>query len=126
VTTLVPANPVYRVIDEHNGNSYDVEQWRLEVDSSGAAQGYFLNVIQARDQTGANLASSVAEDATSYTITVVHPTKGKAVATFSKGMTTAGGTFGYTADSATTPLSAALLAGVQGLHVTNDGPVWDP
>jgi hypothetical protein len=126
VTTLVPANPVYRVIDEHNGNSYDVEQWRLEVDSSGATQGYFMNVIQARDQTGASLASSLAEDATSYTVTVVHATKGKAIATFNKGMTTAGGTFGYTADSAATPSSAALLAGVQGLHVTNDGPVWDP
>jgi len=126
VTTLVPANPVYRVIDEHNGNSYDVEQWRLEVDSSGATQGYFLNVIQARDQTGASLASSVAEDTTSYTVTVVHPTKGKAVATFSKGMASVSGTFGYVADSTATPSPAALIAGVQGLHVTNDGPVWDP
>jgi hypothetical protein len=113
------------VIDEHSGNSYDVEQWRLEVDSSGATQGYFVNVIQARDQTGANFTSSVSDNGTSYTVTVSHPSKGKAVATFNKGMTSTGGTFGYVADSGAAPSPAALMTGVQGSHVSNDGPVWD-
>lgn len=126
VTTLVPASPSYRVIDEHNGNSYDIEQWRLEVDSSGATQGYFVNVIQARDQTGANLTSSVSESGTSFTVTVSHVIKGKAVATFTKGMASAGGSFGYVVDSAATPSAAAFIAGVQGIHVSSDGPVWDP
>jgi hypothetical protein len=126
VTTLVPANPIYRVIDEHNGNGYDVEQWRLEVDSSGTAQGYFLNVIQARDQAGASLTSSVSEDGSSYTVTVIHPTKGKAVATFNKGMASAGGGFGYVADATATPSLAPLITGVQGLHVSTNGPAWDP
>jgi hypothetical protein len=125
VTTLIPASPNYRVIDEHSGNSYDVEQWRLEVDSSGATQGYFVNVIQARDQTGANFTSSVSDNGTSYTVTVSHPSKGKAVATFNKGMTSTGGTFGYVADSGAAPSPAALMTGVQGSHVSNDGPVWD-
>jgi hypothetical protein len=125
VTTLVPASPNYRVIDEHNGNNYDVEQWRLEVDSSGAAQGYFVNVIQARDQTGTNFTSSVSDNGTSYTVTVSHASKGKAVVTFNKGMTTTGGTFGYVADFAATPSAAALMTGVQGIHVGSDGPVWD-
>jgi hypothetical protein len=83
-------------------------------------------VIQARDQTGANLTSSVAESGTSFTVTVSHATKGKAVATFTKGMASAGGSFGYVVDSAATPSAAAFIAGVQGIHVSSDGPVWDP
>jgi hypothetical protein len=89
-------------------------------------RGYFVNVIQTRDQTGANFTSSVSEGGTSYPVTVNHPSKGKAVAIFNKGMASAGGSFGYVTDSAATPSLAAFIGGMQSLHVNSDGPAWDP
>jgi hypothetical protein len=41
-------------------------------------------------------------------------------------MASVGGSFGYVTDSAATPSLAAFIGGVQGIHVGNDGPAWDP
>jgi hypothetical protein len=61
-----------------------------------------------------------------YTVTVSHASKGKAVATFDKGMASVGGSFGYVSDPAATPSLAALITRVQGIHGSSDGPAWDP
>jgi hypothetical protein len=41
-------------------------------------------------------------------------------------MASAGGSFGYVADSAATPSLAAFIGGVQSRHVNSDGLAWDP
>jgi len=96
------------------------------VDSSGATQGYFVNVIQARDQTGANLTSSVSESGTSFTVTVSHVIKGKAVATFTKEWPPPAARSDMSPIPPPRRSPAAFIAGVQGIHVSSDGPVWDP
>ena len=65
--TLVPSNPVYRVIDEAgNGGTAAIAQYRLEVETSGEAQSYFLHVLQARNSSGADISASVTEDASMF------------------------------------------------------------
>jgi len=60
LTTLVPSNPSYNVVDESNfSGQHDPDpafyQYRLEENTSGSAQSYFLNVLQARDANGGNV-----------------------------------------------------------------------
>jgi len=112
VTTLVPSAPTYRVVNEGGA----IGQYRLEVDTSGSAQTHFLHVLQARDATAANVSATLNETATTYTVTLQHPTAGNATVTFNKGMTSTGGSVN----------GAALTGGVQSIQVTDNGPVWGP
>ena len=114
MTTLVPSNPTYRVITEGGA----VGQYRLELETSGSAQSYFLNVLQAKDATGSNLASSVVDNGTSYTVTLTHPQKGTITLVLNKGMISSGGSI--TVGGVTTQLNNA----VQSIVVTDNGPVW--
>lgn len=120
LTTLVPSSPSYRVINEGTAN---VGQYRLEVETYGQAQSYFLHVLQARDANGANLTSQVTEGGSTFTVTLQHPTLGGARIIFNKGMTSTGGGFGFSSSgvpSSTTPFNS----GVQSIQVTDSGPVW--
>jgi hypothetical protein len=111
MTTLVPATPTYRVVTE--GGS--VGQYRIEVDTSpGTAQSYILTVLQAKDASGASLSPIVAEDGTSFTVTL----DGTTSIAFAKGMASSGGSI--TVGGATTPFRTT----VQPISVTDAGPAW--
>lgn len=110
LTTLVPAAPTYRSVTEGGG----VGQYRLEVDTSGAAQSYFLHVLQAKAATAPSLAPTVVDGGSSYTVTL----DGSTSVTFQKGMASSGGS--VTISGATVP----LRSGVQPMVVTDSGPAW--
>lgn len=128
VTTLVPATPdAVRSINERScsGCSPIQGQYRIEIDTSGAAQRYFLNVLQARDTSGSNLTASVVDstpaDPTTGTFTVtLHPATGSdTTIVFNKGQTSSGGTVNLAGAGAVN-----LRSDVQGITYTDNGPVW--
>jgi hypothetical protein len=118
--TLVPANPAYRVVNEANGGSASVAQYRLEVETSGQAQSHFLHVLQARDASGPDISASVQETASSFQVNLSHPSSGTATLVFNKGMTSSGGSVSINGGPAVT-----LLNRVQGLQITANGPQWE-
>ncbi len=119
LTTLLPTTPTYKVVNEG-----PVGQNRLQISTSGAAQSYFLNVLQGRDAVGADLTSQLTETATTFSVTLSHPTLGTAAFTFQKGDTSSGGSFGYTA-TGTSTTSTPLPSRVQGVTVNDNGPAWE-
>jgi hypothetical protein len=127
LTTLVPAAPTRRVINEQSCGkcSKGIGQYRVELDTSGAAQRYFLNVLQGRDANGNNVAASVVDsaptDPTTGTFTVtLQPSAGPATTVvFNKGQTSKGGSVNL-AGAGVVP----LRAGVQSISYTDSGPVW--
>lgn len=125
-TTVLPASPTTQVVNEGMAMpadtlSADLAQFRLEITTSGAAQSYFLHVIQARDAAASDVVPTLTEDGTTYTLTL---TRGTATAriVFQKGMASTGGTFGYAATGS--PALAPLPTTVQSITVTDNGPVW--
>jgi hypothetical protein len=114
MTTLVPSSPTYRVVTEGGAHG----QYRLELETSGAAQSYFLNVLQARDGSESNLTATVSETQVAYTVTLTHPSRGTATVTFNKGAATNGGS--VTVDGQTYTLTNS----VQSIIVNDNGPVW--
>jgi hypothetical protein len=114
MTTLLPAARTYRVVDE-GAQAYS--QYRIEVDTTpGAAQGYILTVLQARNATGSALTPSVADNGATYTVSL----DGSTSITFQKGMTSAGGSIRIGGTD------RPFRADVQSMSVTGDGPVWAP
>lgn len=128
VTTLVPATPSYNVVEDGNSSDPLVDrdpswyQYRIEASTTGTAQSYFLNVLQARDVNGQELTIDFTENATSYNVVLTHPTLGKAVVLLEKGMVSTGGLIGYTPTGE--PLLAPLTNSVADISVTDNGPVW--
>jgi hypothetical protein len=127
-TTLIPSSATYKVIDESQfagakarSNYY---QYRVEVETRGQAESYFLHVLQARDAAGGSLTSQVSEGVGSFTLTLQHGSLGSAKIVFNKGMVSSGGTFGYSASAVPATLTP-LLRGVQGIQVTDSGPAWE-
>jgi hypothetical protein len=129
VTTLVPSAPARRVINEQScgGCSRGIGQYRVELDTSGAAQRYFLNVLQARDASAANIAATVVDSAPTspttgtFTVTLQPATGAATVVVFNKGQTSSGGSVDF---GGTTLLQ--FRAGVQSISYTDSGPVWEP
>ena len=80
LTTLVPPAPSYRVVAEGGA----VGQYRLEVDTRGPEQSYFLHVLQGREANGEDLEAAVTETGAAYTVTLSHPTLGQCAAGFSE------------------------------------------
>jgi parallel beta-helix repeat protein len=115
LVTLVPSNPTYQVVAEGG----TIGQHRLEVNTSGTAQSYFLQFIQAKAASAANVIGTVTDNGSSYTLTLSHPTQGRAVIVLNKGMTSSGGTI-----SINGAVAQSLANGVQTLSVTDNGPVW--
>jgi hypothetical protein len=117
LTTLLPAAPTYTVITEGS----HVGQYRLQVDSPGAGQTYFLHVLQAKGASDPNVSASLVDGGSSYTVTLTHPTKGAVVVLLQKGMTSAGGSITMSGQT------YALINGMQPMTVTSSGPAWgDP
>ncbi len=129
VTTLVPSAPVRRVINEQScgGCSKGIGQYRVELDTSGTAQRYFLNVLQARDATADNIVATVVDSAPAspttgtFTVTLQPATGAATVVVFNKGQTSSGGSVNLAGTALLT-----LRAGVQSISYTDSGPVWAP
>lgn len=115
VTTLVPASPTYRPVVAEGG---PVGQYRLEVETSGATQSYFLNVMQSKGAADAVVTATAVDTGSGYTVTLTHPTRGTVQLTFVKGATSAGGSI--TIGGVTT----ALTSSVQAISVTDAGVTW--
>ncbi|MBP7586736.1 MAG: heparinase II/III family protein [Thermoanaerobaculia bacterium] len=112
MTTLLPAQRVYRVVDE---GSHVNSQYRIEVDTTpGTTQSYILNVLQAKGAADPSLSPAVVDNGTSWTVTLAAGTS----ITFQKGMTSAGGSI--TVGGVTTP----FRSNVQTMSVTAAGPAW--
>lgn len=91
VFTLLPTSPLRYVnsltdfVGSHTSAGW--YQYRTEIQDSGSAQRYFLHVLQARDSTEADITAAItAEDASTWTVTITHATKGNATLTLNKGM----------------------------------------
>ena len=137
ITNLEPTSFRQRVVNESSCPNAKKAcapdgQYRLELDTSGAAQQYFLNVLQARDSTGSNLTASVVDsapaDPTSGTFTVtLQPSVGNATTiVFNKtacaagvGECSSGGSINVAGTG-----SVNLRTNVEPISYTNNGPVW--
>ncbi len=137
ISTLAPSGFTQRVVNESSCPGAQAPcntdgQYRLELDTSGVAEQYFLNVLQARDSIAPNLTASVVDsnpvDPTSGTFTItLHPASGfDAVIVFNKttcavgpGQCSSGGTINVGGLGVIN-----LRPDVQGISYTDDGPVW--
>ena len=114
MTTLLPAQRTYRVVDE---GSHVNSQFRIEVDTTpGTAQSYILTVLQAKGTADPSLTPSVADNGSSWTVTLAAGTS----ITFQKGMTSTLGSI--TLGGVTTP----FRVDVQTMSVSAAGPIWTP
>jgi hypothetical protein len=125
-TVLVPASATYRVINEASCSGCSaIGQYRVEVDNSGAAQRYSLDVLQSSASgTGAVTASvvdGVPAGPTTGTFTVtLTPAIGSATTiVFNKGETSSGGTINVAGAGAVN-----LASTVEQISYTDSGPVW--
>jgi hypothetical protein len=116
LTTLLPSNVTYRVVTE-NGPA-QAAQFRLEADSAGSGQTFFLNVLQGKSTSDPNLSTSVVDNGSSYTLTLTHPTLGTATVVFEKTAATSGGS--VSVGGQVFPLGA----GMQTMTVGANGPTW--
>ncbi len=116
LTTLLPHSPAYRVIAEGG----DVGQQRLEYDVSGSAESYLLNVIALRDAGETRVSAKLTQSAAVWRVTLTHPMRGRAVIEFQRGLVSQGGSVSIDAGA-----PQPLHAGVQGMTIGADGPVWE-
>ncbi|XCN73905.1 MAG: FG-GAP repeat protein [Candidatus Electrothrix aestuarii] len=126
LTTLVPAEPIYRVIDQRNAK-YPYS-YRLEVETSGTGIQYFLHVVQARDSSASDLDITFEENETSFVINLLKQgAPGCAKVVLDKGLHSSGGQFGYAVDA--TDCSqvelTALRDGIQPITVNSQGVSWE-
>jgi hypothetical protein len=117
--TLLPAAPVFRIVNEDIPGNELYGQYRLELDSSGSTESYFLNIVQGRDSGAPALTAVLQDNGSSWTVQLSHPVQGTASIVLQKGMLSQGGSV---AIGAAAPV--ALNAGMQGISVGSDGPVW--
>jgi hypothetical protein len=123
VTTLLPAQPTSKVVDERTSASDNVGQYRLQIETKGAAQSYLLHVLQGRDANGKDLAATISDEGDHFRVDLVHPDLGGATIILQKGMTSTGGSVALTRSSCQTQ---ALTQTIQGIEVTDDGVTWGP
>jgi hypothetical protein len=113
LTVLVPKSPTTRAIDERTPKGKN-GQFRLEVTTSGAAQSYFLTVLQAKDVGAPALSPAVTEDATKFVVTLNPST----TLVFMKGTASEGGSVTIGGKSRN------LRPDVQPIKITDAGPRW--
>jgi hypothetical protein len=126
VTTLLPAKTdARRVVNEAACSGCNaMGLYRMEEDTSGAAQSYFLHVLQGRDASASNLTSSVVDSnpasPTDGTFTVtLHPGSGSdVVIVFVKGIKSSAGSIAISGSN------SPFRGDVQNMIVTDAGPVW--
>ncbi|MBL8218935.1 MAG: hypothetical protein JNL62_06885, partial [Bryobacterales bacterium] len=120
VSTLLPANPVQRVINEGG----QIGLYRLESETSGSLQSYMLHVMQARDASGQNVQAQVTDNGGLYVVTLQHPTLGYARVHIAKGSNSAGGGVAYSSTAMPTTVEP-LLDRIQGITMSDNGPQWE-
>ncbi|HEY0660531.1 MAG TPA: heparinase II/III family protein [Lysobacter sp.] len=113
--TLLPANPVYRVIDEAG----PIGQFRLEYDVSGSQTSYLLNVVSARDASDAMINAVIADLGDRWELNLSHPQKGAVTLVLLKGVTSSGGTVKVGSGAA-----VPLRADRQGIMINDQGVSW--
>lgn len=118
--TLLPAAPAYRIVDEDGAGDPAAGQYRLELDSLGSVESYFLNIVSGRDLGEAPLVAGLVDGGDRWTVTLSHPQRGSANVVLLKGMTSVGGSIAING-----AVPRALHPGVQGINVTSQGPVWE-
>ena len=128
VATLLPANSVSKVIDEgdFSGRHFDPSyyQYRLEISDKGQAESYFLHVLQARNDGEAGVQAKLEEGSDGWTVRLDHANQGHAVVSLKKGTASTGGAVAFSANNVPANLQP-LREGVQGIKVTESGPVWE-
>ncbi|HEY6942129.1 hypothetical protein [Dokdonella sp.] len=126
LVTLLPRVPDFRVVDETPPREpgdpapYPLRQFRVELDDAGNAESYFLNVLTGYDAGEPHLSASLTEDGGHWYLDISHPLRGSAHLVFAKGMDSHGGSISIDGGSA-----APFREDVQGIHVTDEGPMWD-
>ncbi|MCX5747751.1 MAG: heparinase II/III family protein [Proteobacteria bacterium] len=126
VQTLLPAKPTVRLIDERLAKDDRIGQQRLEIETSGSAETYFLHVLHARDASGPgskDVDAALVPTATGWNLTITggQGATGTTTIALARGMKSTGGTI------ATPGCAAHALADyVQNIRVTDDGPIWGP
>lgn len=118
--TLVPAAPSYRVLNEDRPGDELAGQFRLELDSIGSAESYFLQIIHGRDNGAPTLTAALTDNPGNWVIQLNNQAGQSAAITINKGMTSAGGSVVINGAAAT-----PLRANVQGISVTSERPVWE-
>jgi hypothetical protein len=119
LVTLVPSQPAYRVIDEDRPGDEQSGQYRVELDSVGTAESYFLQVVHGRDADAPALTAQLTETPGAWTI-ALGAGGATATVTLAKGLTSGGGSVAIGGGAA-----QPLREGVQGIVVTTERPVWD-
>lgn len=114
LTVLLPATPAMQVVNEKTSKSAGLEQFRLEVTSSGSAESYFLTVLQAKDAAAPALTPTVKDEGGMFTVTLNATTS----LVFTKGKASTGGSVKIGATTKN------LRADVQTVSVTDGGPWW--
>jgi hypothetical protein len=118
--TLLPTAPTFRLIDEDTAGDPAAGQYRLELDSSGSVESYFLNVVSGRDTSEAAVTATMTDLADRWSIALSHPTRGAATIVLMKGMDSLGGSVAIGSQA-----PALLYEGVQGIQVAPSGPIWE-
>ncbi|WP_395682160.1 hypothetical protein [Dokdonella sp.] len=120
LTTLLPRNPAYRIVNEGTPGDEQAGQYRIELDDSGSTESYFLHVATGYDDGEQRVATQLVEQGNQLRVTITHPQRGSATIVFEKGMASQGGSIAL-GSGAPMPLNDY----VQGIHVDDDGPHWD-
>ena len=110
LNTVWPTNASYRLLNEGGAIGQD----RLEVDSTGSTQSYFLHTLQAKGASDPVLTPSVTDNGSSFTLTLDHPSRGTVTVVLQKGMSSTGGSVN----------GIPLFEGMQETSVNENGPVW--
>jgi hypothetical protein len=126
LTTLLPANAYstangsYRILNEDRPGDEAAGQYRLELDTSGSTDAYFLNVITGYDAGQAPVTSVLTDLGDHWRLRLTHPQRGSATIELQKGTSSQGGSVQIGDGGAV----VALRNSVQGIVVTDSGPVW--
>jgi hypothetical protein len=111
-----------RIVNEDRSSDGDREvgQIRLELDSVGDVESYFLNVVTGYDIGEAKITATLQDLGDHWQLDLAHPTRGTATVILQKGMVSTGGSVSINGAPA-----VALSETVQPIAVTDDGPVWE-
>lgn len=126
VWSLLPSGTAMhppRVVEEGSA----IGQYRVEEDVRGAAQSYFLHVLQGRGAHAPDLEVSLQQDDRTVTVTLAQPgqaASARAIVVLAKGPTPGHAAFGFARTG--TPSVAPLTESVESLRITAAGPVWGP
>jgi hypothetical protein len=112
----------YTVIDESvagggAGGTWE-PQYRLQIDTRGTLDSYHINVLQARSVGESDVAASLGQTQTAFTVTLTRAGSPTVVLTFNKGMVSGGGAFQV--GSTSIPFTTVVQTSV----VTDNGVSW--